>query len=122
VIDPESPTDDAPLADCRERGVGLVLSDPISDRVDHLVDCVEATGERTSRKEVIASLILDAPPDGAELAARIRRLRLATIGDAVAQPSRRRTSSSSVARHPGPRRRRSMDSSNREAAQRPPAP
>lgn len=107
MVDPKPLTDDAPLADCPERGVGLVLSDPISDRVDHLVDCVEATGERTSRKEVIAALILDAAVDGSELAARIRRLRLAKVGDAVDQSRRRRTSLPEGERQPGPRPRRS---------------
>lgn len=101
--DEELRPDDVLLAACRERAVGLVLTDAISDRVDHLVDCVEATGERTSRKELIASLILDAALDGPGLAARIRRLRLAKVGDVVAQVSRR--VASNAARHPGPRAR-----------------
>lgn len=107
MTNPSSLPDDAPLADCPERGVGLVLSNPISDRLDHLVDCVEETGERTSRKEVIAALILDAALDGSDLAARIRRLRLAKVGDAVDQSRRRRTSLPEAERQPGPRPRRS---------------
>lgn len=103
--DEELGPDDVLLATCRERAVGLVLTDAISDRVDQLVDCVEATGERTSRKELIASLILDAPLDGAGLAARIRRLRLATVGDVVAQVSRHQGVASNAARRPGPRAR-----------------
>ena len=103
--DEEVGPDDVLLAACRERVVGLVLTDAISDRVDQLVDCVEATGERTSRKELIASLILDAALDGPGLAARIRRLRLATVGDVVAQVSRNQGVASDAARRPGPRAR-----------------
>lgn len=110
MIDQEPPPDDVPLAACPVRGVGLVLADPISERVDHLVDCVEATGERTSRKELIASLILDAPPDGTDLAARIRRLRLARVSDVLAQAVRRQSRSADVSRTPGPRPRRPKDS------------
>lgn len=103
--DEELGPNDVLLAACRERSVGLVLTDAISDRVDQLVDCVEATGERTSRKELIASLILDAALVGPDLAARIRRLRLATVGDAVAQVSRHQGVASNAARRPGPRAR-----------------
>ncbi|MEA2828516.1 MAG: hypothetical protein QOF60_3157 [Actinomycetota bacterium] len=103
--DEELGPDDVLLAACSERAVGLVLADAISDRVDQLVDCVEATGERTSRKELIASLILDAALDGPGLATRIRRLRLATVGDVVAQVSRHQGVASNAARRPGPRAR-----------------
>jgi hypothetical protein len=73
--------------------------------LDRLVDCAEDAGERTSRKEVIASLILDAELDGPGLAARIRRLRLATVGDVVAQVSRHEALATNAPRRPGPRAR-----------------
>lgn len=103
--DEEVRPDDVLLAACRERAVGLVLPDPISDRLDQLVDCAEDAGERTSRKEVIASLILDAELDGPGLAARIRRLRLATVGDVITHVSRDQAVATNPPRRPGPRAR-----------------
>ena len=104
---------DTSLAECPERSVGLVLADPISKRLDGLVDCVEATGERTSRKEVIAALILAASPDGEQLAASLRRLRLAGVRDVYVglrvdpQPSANGGGlDMSAQRQPGPRARR----------------
>jgi hypothetical protein len=73
---------DAPLSDSPERSVGLALPVPISDRVDALVALTEETGDRTNRKELIASLILAAPANGEELARALRRFRQATVGDA----------------------------------------
>jgi hypothetical protein len=88
------------LVDCSERNVGLSLPGPLSERVDHLVDCVEAEGERTSRKELIASLILSAEFDGPQLAAGVRRLRSASTSDPEEHvPYQGR-------RQPGPRPRR----------------
>lgn len=103
--DKELRPDDVLLAACRERAVGLVLPDPISDRLDQLVDCAEDDGERTSRKELIASLILDAELDGPSLATRIRRLRLATVRDVVAQVSPDQAVATNAPRRPGPRAR-----------------
>jgi hypothetical protein len=37
---------------------------PISERLDDLVTLAEQTGERTNRKELIASLIVAAPTTG----------------------------------------------------------
>ncbi len=61
------------LPACPERPVGLSLPLPISARLDQLVELAEQAGERTSRKEIIASCILGAPDGPPEL---IRWLRL----------------------------------------------
>ena len=53
--------------------VGLSLPLPISARIDLLVALCEQTGERTSRKEIVATCILGAP-DGAEELVRWLRL------------------------------------------------
>ena len=102
------PRDDDPLAACPERGVGLLLNDPINDRLDVLVDYVEGAGERTTRKELIAALILDAALDANELAACLRRFRLARVVDAVDTSNRRRTATPEAERQPGPRARRPL--------------
>jgi hypothetical protein len=46
---------------------------PINARLDQLVELAERAGERTSRKEIVATCILGAPNNGDEL---VRRLRL----------------------------------------------
>ena len=98
------------LLDCPEGRVGLALPIPISDRLDALVASIEATGERTTRKEVLASLILIAAPQGQDLAAAVKRYRLATAREARLDG---RTNDSSVPlsrRQPGPRPRKQRGS------------
>lgn len=97
---------DASLRACEDYSVGLSLSGPISDRLDALVALTEAAGERTTRKELIASLVLAAPAKGEALATVLKRYRQASVGEALLRaPSTRRTVHSST-RKPGPRPRR----------------
>ncbi|SRR6266511_737 len=64
---------ETPLPSCPERSVGLSLPVPINARLDLLVELAEQAGERTSRKEIVATCILAAPDGGDEL---IRWLRI----------------------------------------------
>lgn len=92
------------LRDCPERSVGLAFVPPISDRVDSLVALAEASGERTNRKELLASLILAAVPDGKQLGEAIRRYRQSSAGQTRLDTG----DSDSLAlqpRRPGPRPR-----------------
>ena len=86
--------------------MGLALSSPLSDRLDALVRLVEATGDRTCRKELIAALILAAAPHGEELAQRIREYRMAPARDALLNPENAPEHLAMEVRKPGPRRRR----------------
>ena len=70
---------ETPLPACPERPIGLSLPHPISVRLDLLLELVEQAGERTSRKELIASLIYAAADDAEEL---IRWLHLYRTGRA----------------------------------------
>jgi hypothetical protein len=97
---------DTPLSDVEEHHVGLALSHPISHRVDELVRLLEATGERTNRKELMASLILGAPAAGDELAQLVRRYRTAVVRDTLLDPDRGGAVITVPIRKPGPRRRR----------------
>lgn len=97
---------DAPLRDLAEYNVGLALSDPISRRLDALLELVESTGERTSRKELIASLILSASPEGEVLAKHVRRYRTSVVRDALINPNRLGALVAFRSPPPGPRRRR----------------
>lgn len=66
---------DALLPQCPEKSVGLALPAPISDRLDELVRLAEAAGERTTRKELVASLILAAPSSGEDVSVLLRTYR-----------------------------------------------
>src|SRR5882762_7480148 len=59
---------DTLLPNCPEKRIGIALPAPINDRLDDLVGMVEATGDRTSRKELLACLILAAPTTDQDVA------------------------------------------------------
>ena len=63
--------------------VGLSLPLPISARIDLLVALCKQTGERTSRKEIVATCIL-AAPDGADELIRWLRIYRSSPADATA--------------------------------------
>jgi hypothetical protein len=97
---------DAPLHDAPEEGIGLTIPAPLSDRINALVDLLEAAGERTSRKELIGALILAARPLSDELANTLRAYRRASVRDALLEADRAGGSLGLAPRKPGPRPRR----------------
>lgn len=96
---------DTPLRSCRERNVGLALSDPISDRLDSLVSMAETRFGRTSRKELVASLILAAPTDEESLLQLLSTYRQSTADSARLDGREAGSPLSATSRKPGPRRR-----------------
>jgi len=100
---------DAKLSELEARSVGLALSDPISQRLDALIELAEATGERTNRKELIAALILAATPDGDTLTGLVRRYRTARVRDALLDRDESASTFEFRPPRPGPRRRRRRD-------------
>jgi hypothetical protein len=97
---------DSPLRDAPEEGIGVTVPAPLSDRLNALVDLLDAVGERTSRKELIAALILAARPRSDELADTVRAYRRASVRDALVEPNRAGETVQLAARKPGPRPRR----------------
>ncbi len=97
---------DKPLSGLDEHSIGMALSEPISARLDDLVALVEDSGDRTNRKELLASLILGATSDGAQLAALVRRYRTAVVRDALIDPDPSLRYVHFAARRPGPKKRR----------------
>lgn len=95
----------APLRNCPEQRVGLALPAVLSDRVDALVALAEEAGERTTRKELIAALILNASSNQGEIAALLRRYRLATVKSALIAARQPSASFLPLPRKPGPRPR-----------------
>lgn len=72
-----------PLVSSPELRVGLGLPGALSARLDALVHRANEVGANTTRKELIAALVLEAPPDGDALMSRVVALRTAEIKDAV---------------------------------------
>lgn len=98
-----------PLRDCPESNVGLAFSSPISDRLDALVSLAEGSGDRTNRKELLASLILAAPSAGHELVETLRKYRQSSAGEARLDGRHADTALTVSPRRPGPRPRKKVD-------------
>lgn len=74
----------ARLRKCPDVAAGIRWPFPLEERLKQLVSMVEdEAGENTTKTEVVAALILAAPPDGEQLAGLLRRYRLASVGDAI---------------------------------------
>lgn len=101
AIDPESRLRDSP-----EEQAGVSLPSPINARLDSLVDSANAAGENTTRKEVVAALLLDAPSDSQALTDAIRRYRVAAASEAVPAGVPALDILGARDRKPGPRPRR----------------
>jgi hypothetical protein len=97
---------DTPLPECPEKRIGLSLPAPINDRLDDLVTLAEQTGERTSRKELVASLILAAPTGGVDVSDLLRSYRLANARTARLNSSGEESTIAIRSHRPGPRPRR----------------
>lgn len=71
------------LRNVPEFQVGLSLPGPLSGRLDLLLAIADEAGQPTSRKELVAALLLAAPADADELARLILRYRRARVADAI---------------------------------------
>jgi hypothetical protein len=96
---------DHPLRDAPERSIGLSLPLAISQRLDRLVTLVYEDGGRTSRKELVAALILATPTVPHRLSAAVRRYRRALVRDALPEKTGGRRVEIDVSARPGPRPR-----------------
>lgn len=97
---------DTPLRECPERSVGLALPFPLSDGLDGLVALVVDSGGSTSRKELIAALILAAPIDGEVLMELVANLRRAKAHEGLLVSDRVSSFLTFCDQTPGPRPRR----------------
>src|SRR5689334_10504669 len=99
---------DTPLPECPEKRIGLSLPAPISERLDDLVTLVEAAGERTNRRELVASLILAAPAEAEEISVLLRNYRRGTARDAQLVANTDQQTIAVRSHRPGPRPRRRL--------------
>jgi hypothetical protein len=70
---------DAPLQTAPELRIGVGIPAPLSARLDGLVELADQEGARTSRKEMLAALLLAGPADGTHLADLVRDYRTARV-------------------------------------------
>ena len=95
------------LRDCPEDQIGLWIARPLNARLDALVRRATEAGENTSRKEVLATLLLVAPSSADDLIGALRRYRTASARDAVLDGEPETDFLEDRERRPGPRPRRS---------------
>lgn len=98
---------DASLASCVEFQIGVAVPAPLSGRLDTLVELANSAAANTSRKEVLAALLLAASPDPDVLAEVVRVYRTARAADAIVEGSPPERFLRAEPSPPGPRPRRS---------------
>ena len=77
---------DHPLRDCPTQPVSLIWPSPIGRRLDELVDRARTAGRDTTRKELLAALVLASPHEPSELDDIVKEYRLAVARDALIEP------------------------------------
>jgi hypothetical protein len=71
------------LASCPEFRIGVGVPGPLSVRLDALVEFANSAGANTSRKEVVAAVLLAASSEPQVLAELVRTYRTARVADAM---------------------------------------
>lgn len=97
---------DALLSSLPEHNIGMAMTDAISARLDALVELANTAGARTTRKELIASLVLVAVPSSGELAENVHRYRTAQARDTLLEEDRNVAFLTFATQRPGPRGRK----------------
>ena len=95
------------LVEGEETGAAVDWPVALHHRVDQLVELAESIGERTSRKELVAALVLASPTDGNELSEMLRTYRTASTRDALLNVPSDENVVELRRRGPGPRSRKS---------------
>jgi hypothetical protein len=78
---------DLRLSRCPTKQAGLSFPIPLDQRIDSLCELADEEGAATSRKELVAALILDAPAQPKRLAALIKTYRKAAARNAAINPA-----------------------------------
>lgn len=91
---------------CEPKGAAITWPIPLDNFLDTLVNLADEAGQKTSRKELAASILLNAPRDGGALAALVTAYRLAKVRD-VCPPAKGKNVIAFHVKRPGPRARSS---------------
>ena len=68
---------------CPTKGAALTWPVPLDEHLDTLKSRAEASGERTTRRELAAAILYAAPKDGEKLAKMLKQYRMATVSELV---------------------------------------
>lgn len=69
------------VREAAKRITSIGLPDAVDEKLTLLREVVEAVGERTSRQELLAAFVVQAPTEGSELASILREYRTTRVGD-----------------------------------------
>ena len=94
------------LREVSEDQINISVPGPLNARLDALVELANAAGENTTRKEIVAALLLSAPESGEALADQVRALRRAKDVDATVEGFDVSSFVEPQKQSPGPRPRR----------------
>jgi len=98
---------DASLSTCEEFRIGVGVPGPLSGRLDALVELANRAGAaNTSRKELVAAVLLAVPAEPQALAELVRAYRTARVADAIVEGAARERILQPERPPPGPRPRR----------------
>lgn len=78
-------TEGESLSDSPRRTTSVNWPIAVDERLDKLLALARASGERTSRAQILATLVMGAPLDGEGLGVMVREYRRAGIADFEAQ-------------------------------------
>jgi len=95
---------DERLDRCETKGAAITWPIPLDNFLDRLVDLADEAGQKTSRKELAAAILLHSPRDGDALAALVTAYRRAKVRDVYPAPVKGKNVLFHVKR-PGPRSR-----------------
>src|SRR5260370_9842515 len=97
------------LKRCPQTQAGLSFPIPINQQIDLLGDLADEEGIETSRKELVAALVLAAHPNPRKLAAAIQSYRKARAREAAAGPGGEENVLRLRVRKPGPKNRKAAE-------------
>ncbi len=92
---------------CEAKGAAITWPIPLDNFLDRLVALADEAGQKTTRKELAAAIILQAPREGDALAALVTTYRKATVADVCPPANSHRNVIPFQVRRPGPRPRTS---------------
>ncbi len=92
---------------CEAKGAAITWPIPLDNRLDGLVALADEAGQKTTRKELAAAIILQAPRDGDALAELVTKYRKARVSDVCPPNTSQKNIIPFQVRRPGPRPRSS---------------
>lgn len=98
---------DARLDRCEEKGAAISWPIPLDNHLDALLELTDNAGQRTTRKELVAAIVLSAPRDGVWLAQLVTDYRQATVAAVAPTTAGGDNVVPFRVNRPGPRPRRS---------------